>query len=353
MIILFFSRGRGRGHAVPDMAIAAEITRLRPETIIKFASYGTGAKTLKASDCDVVDMKMPDANPYLETLFKAASIIQAIKPDVIIAHEEFAALAAARLTSCKSIFIAAWLSSSESLATESMQYADGVVVLEDAGIFPVPLQMQAKPVFTGPMLREMRYRPADGPRARAELSIPAEATVITVLPGSFVLEAHAPIVDTVVEAIGRFSPVPHLFWVAGKDHAQVKTKTRRLRSKTIIESTTVIEQVMVASDLVITKATRGATLDAAALGVPTISLSPRINVVDDMLVPRISSNTALTAGAVDGESLAWHIQEVLNKFPRRRTPRSLIKGCRPAGVAGTILGEIDRILLNVQKVPSS
>ena len=41
--ILFFSRGRGRGHAIPDMQIAKELERQDSEIEIRFVSYGTGA----------------------------------------------------------------------------------------------------------------------------------------------------------------------------------------------------------------------------------------------------------------------------------------------------------------------
>jgi hypothetical protein len=41
--VLFFARGRGRGHAVPDTAIVDELLQLSPDLNVCFASYATGA----------------------------------------------------------------------------------------------------------------------------------------------------------------------------------------------------------------------------------------------------------------------------------------------------------------------
>ena len=46
--VLFFSRGKGRGHAVPDAAIASDLVGREPDVKITFASYGMGAATLKS-----------------------------------------------------------------------------------------------------------------------------------------------------------------------------------------------------------------------------------------------------------------------------------------------------------------
>src|ERR1700733_12151618 len=64
MKVLFFSRGRGRGHAIPDVAIMREVRRLRPDTTCEIASYSTGARTIESLDERVHDLQLPEENPF-------------------------------------------------------------------------------------------------------------------------------------------------------------------------------------------------------------------------------------------------------------------------------------------------
>ena len=42
-----FPEGKGRGHAIPDAAIAKELVKLEPTLDVTFVSYSVGAETLK------------------------------------------------------------------------------------------------------------------------------------------------------------------------------------------------------------------------------------------------------------------------------------------------------------------
>ena len=42
---LFFSRGRGRGHAIPDLEIVRELAQITDAITVQFVSYATGAAT--------------------------------------------------------------------------------------------------------------------------------------------------------------------------------------------------------------------------------------------------------------------------------------------------------------------
>ncbi len=95
--ILFFSRGRGRGHAIPDMDIAAELLRLRDDVDIRFVSYGTGAATFTEFGHSVIDLDLPERNSMLETLVRAGHLIGWLQPRLIVAHEEFGVPPAARI----------------------------------------------------------------------------------------------------------------------------------------------------------------------------------------------------------------------------------------------------------------
>jgi len=62
--LLFFSRGKGRGHAVPDAAIARELVALSPGVEIHFISYSVGATTLRDLGWNVVDLGLPEDPPF-------------------------------------------------------------------------------------------------------------------------------------------------------------------------------------------------------------------------------------------------------------------------------------------------
>jgi hypothetical protein len=42
--VLFFSRGKGRGHAIPDAAIAADVIARNPSVDVTFASHSAGLR---------------------------------------------------------------------------------------------------------------------------------------------------------------------------------------------------------------------------------------------------------------------------------------------------------------------
>src|SRR5580692_6414558 len=75
MDILFFSRGRGRGHAIPDIAIMQEVVSRRPDISWSFASYGTGAETFKFHDYQALNLELPDENLFFPTLIRASELI--------------------------------------------------------------------------------------------------------------------------------------------------------------------------------------------------------------------------------------------------------------------------------------
>lgn len=62
--ILFFSRGRGRGHAIPDMEIAKELTKDRQDVQVHFVSYGTGARTIEQYGFPLIDVELPDQGSH-------------------------------------------------------------------------------------------------------------------------------------------------------------------------------------------------------------------------------------------------------------------------------------------------
>jgi UDP-N-acetylglucosamine:LPS N-acetylglucosamine transferase len=298
------------------MAIIKELRGLHPHWNVAFASYGTGAETFRLRGEPVHDLDLPDQNPYLATLTKAVPLIQHEDPDVVVAHEEFSALPAARILGIPALFLSAWLPSpSSGVFVESLNYANRVVVLESPGLFATPPNVPSKSVFTGPMARQMAFSTHDRPQLREKLHLPADARVITVMGSGGLPEAKGALADPVCAAFSNLAGPKHLIWIAGSDADLLRVRLAGREDVTVHVFVDPIEQVLAASDLVITKGTRGATMDCVSAGVPSLSISFGTNPIDDLLVPRIRSNTSLQARAVDAATLLFHIERILRQPP--------------------------------------
>ena len=131
--VLFFSRGRGRGHAIPDMAIAEELLRLRDDADIRFVSYGTGAATFTEYGHGVIDLDLPERNSVIETLVRAGHLIGWLQPRLIVAHEEFGVPPAARIFGTRLSFITDWFAETEQLSMQCLHYADEILFIDEPG----------------------------------------------------------------------------------------------------------------------------------------------------------------------------------------------------------------------------
>lgn len=72
--VLFFCRGRGSGHAIPDIEITNELLRLRGDVEVRFVSYATGAKTLAEFGFPVIDLGLPELNSLLDVIVLATKV---------------------------------------------------------------------------------------------------------------------------------------------------------------------------------------------------------------------------------------------------------------------------------------
>ncbi len=312
MDILFFSRGRGRGHAIPDMAIMDAVHGQCPEINCKFVSYGTGAATLSEFGRPVVDLQMPDENPFLETLIDSFRVIDEASPRLVISHEEFAAVVAAKARGVPSIFITDWFGNENHIAMQALAYAGKVIFLGNRGVFDEPTFLKGKIIYAGSFMREFKYQLRDREQARSEMSIASEAIVVSVLPGGWATEKRAPIFDLLVPAFyGIGFPRKLLCWVASDEFEMLEARTQGMPDILILRKHWPIEQLMVASDLVVTKGNRITIMEAAALGIPSISLSHGLNPVEDFVVPRINSNLALRIKGIDAKFLSTCLENTL------------------------------------------
>jgi len=307
--VLFFSRGRGRGHAIPDIAIVDE---LPPNVDVEFVSYSTGAQVFRDYGREVIDLGFSDSNPFLGTLIRAVSVIAVKRPMAIISHEEFSVLPAASIAGIPIVFLTDWFPRPDHALAESLLYADSIIVMGEKGIFPKPPSIRVDPLYVDPVVRKMRYTLCDRYRARAELAIPEETLVVSVIPGAWAHERRAPMTDLILRAFDELGDKrrKRLIWVAGVDQESICQRVGGRPDVSVVGECPQIEMVMVVSDVAITKGNRGTILDLSSLGVPSISLSNGANPIDEILVARIRSNVALNVNAVDPGTLSTLIWDL-------------------------------------------
>lgn len=316
--ILFFSRGKGRGHAIPDCEIAARIIAKVPTTRIQFVSYSTGAQTLRARGWSVIDLQLPEDATASDLSAFAFELIRRKRPTMVISHEEFCLPAAASVYGVPSALLTDWFPPQYSLAHYGMAYADRVIVLDTEDIHHnVPEEVSEKVTFVGPVLQCDRVSPNDRRAMRRRLGLSEDAVVVMVMPGSAFQhsEKRAPICDLVSNAFQLLSPPrKRLLWIAREqDYEVVHAKLSERHDVSVWRPLIHALPVMSVANVIVTTGNRITVLESEALNIPSISLSYGNNPVDDVRIAAISSNTALQAERADPENVAKAISAALDK----------------------------------------
>ena len=339
--VLFFCRGRGSGHAVPDIEIAKELLRLRPNVEFRFVSYATGAETLAEFGMPLIDIGLPEENSLLDTIVIATRIMGWLQPDLVVAHEEFGALPAAGVFQKPTIFLTDWFVDGDRITMAALRYADEILFLDEKGWFEEPSQAKGKVTYVGQILRHFEYSLADRTRARGELGLAAEAFVVAVLPGGYANEEKAPIADLVLRSFDLLDrPSKRLVWVAGSDAAALRTRTASRNDICVIERDWQIDRLMVASDVAITKANRKTVIELESLGIPSVALSAELNPIDDARARSSGGVTFRLIAETDAERLVADLNRAADQRP------SPVEKPRPQGgltiVAQQIAAALER-----------
>jgi UDP-N-acetylglucosamine:LPS N-acetylglucosamine transferase len=317
--VLYFSRGRGRGHAVTDIEIGRELSALRKDAQVLFVSYGTGARTFEERGIAVIDLGLPDANGIAVTTVLAGRLIGRLQPDLVVANEEFAALPAARIFGIPTVMITDFFGEPGKFSAESLWFADQVLFIDRKGVFAEPPSVAGKVRYLGPQIREFEYRRGHRTRARRELGIDPGAAVIAVFPGSWT-EAMAPIADPLLAAFDGAKLRPkHLLWLAGRDADLIRRRVNGRNDITVIEADWRIDRLMVASDLAITKSTRTTVRELASLGIRTLSISHGLNPVDTDCIAALPSNRTLDISDLTARAIEKRLRDPLPPPVRSRS----------------------------------
>lgn len=190
-------------------------------------------------------------------------------------------------------------------------YGSEVIFTGEPGVFTEPPRLFGRVHYVGPAIRRFEYGRADRPRAREELGIPEDATVILCQPGNWP-ESQVPIADVLLNAWDSLPGASRrLIWLAWRDYDLLSARCGGRSDVIVFSERTDMGRLFAASDLVITKANRLTVYEAAALGIPSISISAGANWPDDVAVAHVPSNTPLMLAGLDPTRLASQIVERL------------------------------------------
>lgn len=325
--IMFFSRGKGRGHAIPDAAIAAELSKLLPFVKVQFVSYSVGAETLRELGHDVIDLALPEDNAPWDVLSRALPVMHANLPNLIVSHEEFCILPLASALRIPSIFLTDWFARPDSVHMLALKYADLVVFLDEQGLYDEPYYLSGKIVYVGPVLRRLNVDGTDKAGARLSLRIARDDLVVLVAPGGADMhsEGRAPLFDMLV---GSFDLLEErnkrLLWVAAEpDYSLLRHKAEDKNNISILKPHFDFTPTLLASDLVITKGNRLPLLECEKLQIPSISVSFGYNVIDDCRIAQIRTNTALRARGLTRSALKeYMLRSIARTDEIKRMPKA-------------------------------
>jgi hypothetical protein len=239
----------------------------------------------------------------------------------VVAHEEFSALPSAKIFGKRTALITDFFGEPGTFSTESLWFADHVLFLDRKGLFAEPRSARGRVSYVGPVLRRFEYSRRDRRRAREEMGLDSNATVLAVFPGSWT-EAMAPLLEPMLAAFDAAKlGGKGLIWLAGQDADLIRRLTKKRRDITVLERDWQIDRLMVACDLAITKTNRMTARELAFLGIRTLSIAYGLNDIDERCIAPLRSNHTIPITALSGRAIhrALRLPEPL---PLRQRARS-------------------------------
>jgi hypothetical protein len=322
--LLFFSRGRGRGHAIPDIEILRALNALDPGIETRIASYSTGAATFSAFGYPVIDLGLSDESPIAEMSALAGRLIRWLKPDLVAAHEEFAAMPAARIFDTPTVFVTDYFTDPDSYSMHALKFADRILFLGDEGVFYPPDWLRSKVHYVGRVFRRFQYDLRDRPRAREELDIPSDAFTLLVLPGNWT-ERHAPLAELARAALDLVTaPRKKVIWLAGADHDLI-SRVFTGHDALVLDTCWEPDRLMAAADVALTKTNRKSVFELRHMGLPVIAVSWAFNPIDDRAVRDLDGVQFLAARELAAQALATAMETAAGRLrlgPPRPDPRA-------------------------------
>ena len=167
----FFCRGRGRGHAIPDIEIVRELPERRDDIDLRFVSYSTGARTLEEAGYKLIELALPEGGAAAEMTAVSGKLIGWLKPDLVVSHEEFAPLPVAKIFNRRPVFVIDWFIEADTYAMNCLKFADEIPILHSQGLHEEPAYLKGRVNYLGRMRRKFACTKEDRADCRSELGL--------------------------------------------------------------------------------------------------------------------------------------------------------------------------------------
>lgn len=306
--ILWFSRGRGRGHAGPDAALISGLQEADPELRVTPVSYGSGSKALQSLlGGGVIDLGLEDSATMLDIIPRAGRVLDDNRAYLVVAHEEPVILPLAKVWGVPTLYLTHWFAQGSYNFSKPLTNADNILFLEQPGLFAEPAEAANKVTYVGPVTRNLALTIADRESARQRLGIASHEKLVLVLPGSWP-ESQTPLWNLITGAFSLLEGERYLYWLAGDDYHDLKKRAVLVGNVEVRGWEDDIETLMVACDVAITKGSYSTHIELRSLGIPHLVLSHGANYIDDLIVRHGTTGSFLWAKDTSVERCAEAIQ---------------------------------------------
>ncbi|MCC6442523.1 MAG: radical SAM protein [Armatimonadetes bacterium] len=308
--IVYFVSGQRIEFAARALAIVDELYKLYPGIDVQFVSYGKGVEGLNGERAKVIGVNIAQKHNFFEIMKDVANIIHQQRPFLAICDSEFAPLPAFKFFGIPTIFIANWFSGADDFTMQTLSYADTILFDGSKELFKIPEYLINKVKYINRLHRNFAYFKDDRERARDELELDPQATIISVFPEIW-NEKIVPSFELVMSAFDQL-PKGHqlLLWVTSGENEIVHSTNK---SVVFRQSDKLNEHLIVASDLVISKCDYMLMRDLEALNIPAIILTSGFNTIGELYANNTPNFLSLSLRTLTTDMLLKTIQNVLER----------------------------------------
>lgn len=304
--------------ASAQLKMCAEILdRLKehhPVIDVSVITYDKALEYFNGKHPKVINLATPENPDFLQLVTHCYQFINNNMPQVVLAYDEYPAIAAANLADIPAILITNWLPPEQTLQANALAKASSVVLLEEPGIYAIP-SLSPEVIFCGPVSCKATHYAEQRQLLRNKFGIEETAVVITATQGALLAggrPVYATISSTIISAFLLLDFEPKYIIVNQEStSANERYSTNTVKNMRVISTPELIQEYMALSNLIITNGSRECLLEAKTIGIPTISLIHNPGTLDYILGSRVRTNLMLNAQAVTSNDLAFYIEQIL------------------------------------------
>lgn len=270
--ILFFTWGRGWGHAIRDMVIIASLQRGEKSIRIGIISSEGGYQAYQAYGYECKEIKVPSGEEEWKWYLEVNEYLDEWGvPNLIVSDEHFGALTVAEELKVPSVFITDWLPFGQYNRPEfvaTFDQAEAIIYPGYQSSTPVPEQLSGKVHFVGPIVRGNPFLQITRSQLKSEVGLKPDIPLILLMGGG--TPENQRYFSTCIHAVERIKEEVQLVVIAGKLKENLN---QEISSRvTVLSHTTEIQKYMAASEVVITRAGHTTLWELAVYAIPSITI---------------------------------------------------------------------------------